>query len=219
MPPKPLCHFHHCAERSCPQTHVCPGVQAFQSWTPALPALQYKAFIAQARCHWFPTEIHSCPSLPTTHTLYITVRDWYLCTHCFPLGCPPLQLFLIQSYLSEPVPPASPKKPSEVANPRAFLLSIATYEKLGSPAAFPVPTPGRAASLQGTWQRALPPFLCSFPFSRWLKAHTVLLCTLLGVFAPLSTLLLALASVSPSEKQEGLGLEEAASHWLLSQDC
>lgn len=193
MPSKPLCHFHHCAERSCPQTHVCPGFPAFQSWTPALPALQYKAFMAQGRCHWFPTEIHSCPPPPPTHTLYITVsgialpphththtahncvRGWYLCTYCFPLGCAPLQLFLIQSYLSEPLPPASPKKPSEAANPRAFLLSLATSEKLRSPAAFLVPTPGRAASLQGTWQRALPPFPCSFLSTAGSSPHSLAL--------------------------------------------
>lgn len=37
-------------------------------WTPALPALQYKAFMAQGRCHWFPTEIHSyLPHPPHTH--------------------------------------------------------------------------------------------------------------------------------------------------------
>lgn len=155
------------------------SVQVFQlSRVGPLPCLPFSIKHSWHRADATGSPLRSTAALPPhthTHTAHNCVRGWYLCTYCFPLGCAPLQLFLIQSYLSEPLPPASPKKPSEAANPRAFLLSLATSEKLRSPAAFLVPTPGRAASLQGTWQRALPPFPCSFLSTAGSSPHSLAL--------------------------------------------
>lgn len=162
MPPKPLCHLHHCAERSCPQTHVRPGVQAFQSWTRVgpLPCLPFSIKQSLHRADAIGSPLRFTAAPPHTHCTYLCQGLVPLHT-LFPSWLPSSSALPNSEYLSEPVPPASPKKPSEAASPRAFLLSTATSE-LGSPAAFPGAHPRQSRVPPGHLAESAPPSVLSF---------------------------------------------------------